>query len=163
MQQASRTIRAGFTLLEALLASSLLAVVVIGVTVPFAAGQQSQLEDARRSLGMCLAQELMEEILTKRFNDQGMGPEGTELRRSDYDCINDYNNYAESAGQITDNCGHTVGDPASIGLSRQASVSYVTVSGQGNPPQPTFASISVEIKYHGDKLLTLTRLVYCPG
>jgi type II secretory pathway pseudopilin PulG len=149
-----------FTLLESLLASSLLATAVVGIVVPFVAGEQNQRDDSRRTIATNLAQELMEEILTKTFNDQGVGPESGETSRSQYNCINDYNNYTESAGHILDNCGNTVTDPATVGLSRNVSVSYVTVPGQTPVTPPIFACVIVEVKYDGNSLLKLTRLVY---
>lgn len=149
-----------FTLLESLLASSLLATAVVGIIVPFVAGDQNQLDDSRRTLATSLAQELMEEILTKSFNDQGVGPESGETSRSLYNCINDYNGYTESAGHILDNCGNIVTDPAGVGLSRTVTVSYVTVPGQTPVTPPIFACVTVEIKYDGNSILKLTRLVY---
>jgi type II secretory pathway pseudopilin PulG len=145
-----------FTLLESLLASSLLATAVIGIIVPFVAGAQNQREDARRTLATNLAQELMEEILTKNFSDAGgMGHESNETSRSLYDCINDYNTYTEASGQITNNCGNKVTDPAATGLSRTVSVSYTATA-------PIFACIVVEVKYYGTSVAKLTRLVLQP-
>ena len=149
-----------FTLLESLLASSLLATAVVGIIVPFVAGAQNQRDDSRRTLATSLAQELMEEILTKSFNDQGVGPETGENSRSSFNCINDYNNYTESAGHILDNCGNIVTDPAAVGLSRNVSVSYVTVPGQTPVNPPIFGSVIVEVKYDGNSIFKLTRLVY---
>jgi type II secretory pathway pseudopilin PulG len=148
-----------FTLLESMLASSLLATAVIGIIVPFVAGDQNQRDDSRRTLATSLAQELMEEILTKGFKDPGTLPApGTS--RTIFNYINDYNNYTETAGNITDNCGNTVTDPAAVGLSRVVTVSYVTVAGQTPVNPPIFACVTVEVDYRGNCIAKLTRLVY---
>jgi type II secretory pathway pseudopilin PulG len=149
-----------FTLLESLLASSLLATAVVGIIVPFVAGAQNQQDDSRRTLATSLAQELMEEILTKGFSDPGPMP-GAGTSRTLFKYINDYNNYTESAGNITDNCGNAVTDPAAVGLSRTVTVSYVTVAGQTPVVPPIFACVTVEVDYYGNSIAKLTRLVYC--
>jgi type II secretory pathway pseudopilin PulG len=148
-----------FTLLESLLASSLLATAVVGIIVPFVAGDQNQRDDSRRTLATSLAQELMEEILTKGFSDPGPMP-GAGTSRTLFKFINDYNSYTESAGHITDNCGNTVTDPAAVGLSRTVTVSYVTVPGESPVTPPIFASVTVEVDYRGNSIVKLTRLVY---
>ncbi len=148
-----------FTLLESLLASSLLATAVVGIIVPFVAGDQNQHDDARRTVATGLAQELMEEILTKGFSDPGPMP-GPGTSRTLFNYINDYNNYTESAGGIHDNCGNLVTDPGAVGLSRKVTVSYVTVPGQTPVTPPIFACVVVEVDYYGNCIAKLTRLVY---
>ena len=148
-----------FTLLESLLASSLLAMAVVGIIVPFVAGDQNQHDDARRTVATNLAQELMEEILTKSFCDPGPMP-GAGTSRTLFKFINDYNSYTESAGHILDNCGNTVTDPGAVGLSRTVTASYVTVPGQTPVVPPIFACVTVEVDYHGNCITKLTRLVY---
>jgi len=148
-----------FTLLESLLASSLLAMAVVGIIVPFVAGDQNQHDDARRTVATNLAQELMEEILTKGFKDPGTLPApGTS--RTLFNYLNDYNGYTESAGHMLDNCGNTVTDPGAVGLSRIVTVSYVTVPGETPTNPPIFACVTVEIDYYGNYITKLTRLVY---
>jgi len=154
----------GFTLLEALIASAILSMAIIGITVPFASGAATEADDARRTLANSLAQELMEEILTKAYDDtttpKGVGHEPAETSRSMYDSVNDYDNWNEYEGQIKDLSGRVIDDPAAEALSRHAHVSYVRVGGQAGADPICFARVQVEIRYHNKTLLTLTRLVY---
>lgn len=153
-----------FTLLEALVACSLLAVAIIGITVPFVAAVRSEQVDANNTSASRLAQELMEEILSKKFTDATSspknGPEPGETDRFTYDSINDYDAYYEAPGQIRNYLGQAISDPSTTGLSRKVSVTYVYVSGQDTSKSASFARVVVEIRYYDQLVLKLTRLVY---
>ena len=158
------THRKGFTLIEALLAISLLAMGITAITVPFTAAAQNEVEDASQCLGGTLASEMMEEILSKPFNDpQGdsvPGPEVGESSRGNFDNIDDYDDYEESAGSIADAFGSVVTDPAAYNLSRHVDVDYAYVNGQDTDESPTFVRITVEMQQSGQPLLAVVRLVY---
>ena len=160
--------RTGFTLAESLLAVTLLAVGVLAITMPFTAGAQNEQDDVRRMLGAALAQEMMEEVLAKPFNDpdgpSAVGPETGESSRAAFDNIDDYHGYNESAGSVTNAYGIALSEMAARDLSRHVSVAYVYVAGQDISESSTFARITVEVRYQGDELLTVTRLKYAyPG
>jgi type II secretory pathway pseudopilin PulG len=152
----------GFTLLEALLAAVVLAMAVTAITMPFTAGAQNEGFDARRTLAVSLAQEMMEETLTKPFDDPNgimtPGPEPGETSRDKFDNIDDYHGYKEPAGCITSLDGSIISSPASVGLSREVTCTYVYVNGQS--PPPTFIRVVVVVKHKDQPLVTLTRLVY---
>lgn len=157
----------GFTLVEAMLATALLALVVIAVTAPFTASVWNVQADGRRVLAANLAHELMEEILSKPFRDpQGAsvsGPEANESgRRGDFDNIDDYDGYAEEAGAIVTGDGTPVITPESVGLSRRVEATYVTVPGQLTPSEPAFIRIKVTVKYYSQPLVCLARLAGGP-
>ena len=88
----------GFTLIEALLASVVLAASVTAITVPFSSAAQNQHVEARRTQAVALAQELMEEILAQSFADdnpdtaRNPGPEMGETDRRLFDNVDDYVN-----------------------------------------------------------------------
>ena len=133
----------GFTLIEALLTASLLAVVTVAVTMPFVAGMQNEAEDARRTEAVNLASELMETIVSANFTD-----------------IGDYDDSTEQAGSIVSSGGNAIADPATAGLSREVSTQYVTVSGQDPSAQQSFVRVTVNILHDGRPLVSFTRLVY---
>ena len=160
-----------FTLFEALLASAILAMAVTAVMMPFTAGMRSQIVDARQTLATSLAGELMEDILRRPFEepDDGdeapesvfaFGPDAGEDTRDDFSAIDDFSGYDEPAGAVLDPSGAVVSDPAAMGLSRHASVAYVFVSGQDPAGEPSFMRVTVEVRYEGEPVVTLTRLVY---
>jgi len=154
----------GFSLTEALIGITLLAVCVFAITMPFTVGAGIEQEDARRSLASMLASEMMEEILAKPFDDpQGggsAGPEAGESSRSNFDNIDDYDGYSESAGAIADMAGTALTEPAATDLSRHVTVDYVYVSGQDTGESASFVRITVQVQYLGEEVLAITRLRY---
>ena len=154
----------GLPLFEALMASVLLAICAMAVTLPFTASIQNDNVQHRWTYASGLAQELMEEILARPFDDPdgpgSPGPEGGESPRADYDNLDDFHGLNEPAGGLTDFTGNAISDPMAGGLSRHATVEYVYVSGQDTQAEPTFVRATVEVRHGGEPLITLTRLVY---
>jgi hypothetical protein len=156
--------RPGFTLAEALLAATVLAMTVVALTVPFSAAARNDYQNGRYTLACCLAQELMEEVIALPFRDPdgatAPGPESGETSRSLFDNIDDYDGYAEAAGEIVNSEGSTVTGASATGLSRLVSVTYVYVVGQDGSEEPTFVRVVVEVRDHGQPRVKLTRLVH---
>jgi len=155
----------GFTLAEAVLAAAVLAMTVSAIILPFSASVMNQQAEARITMATCLAEEMMEEILSKPFRDpdgsSSPGPESGESARDDFDNMDDYHGYSESAGGIISSQQAVITDPAATGLSRSVSVDYVYVSGQDTSADPTFLRVEVKVLYRGQDAVALTRLVYC--
>lgn len=152
------------------MASTMLSMGASAVLLPFSVGAQIEQEDARRTLALYLGRELMEEIISKPFDDpQGAGapgPDGGEASRANYDNIDDYagykDGYGESINQIVGIDNQTIDTLAIDGLSRKVVVEYIHVSGQDVGDDPNFLKVAVEVKYKGDIILTLRRLVHKP-
>ena len=155
-----------FTLLEALLAAVVLALAVTAILVPFNSAARNEQADARLTVAVGVAQEMMEEILAQPFEDDDpdwarhAGPDPGETQRCLFDNIDDYHGYEEPAGRITDIQGQIVEDPAASGLSRHVAAAYVYVSGQDLSEPASFVRVLVEIRYRADPIVRLTRLVY---
>ncbi len=153
-----------FTLAEALVASAILVASITAVSLPFSTAAHNQLAEARRTVAVALAQELMEEILSKPFADpngaSAPGPEAGETTRALFDNLDDYDGLAESEGQITGLDGQIVSTPAATGLSRSATVSYIYMGGQSTASPPSFIRVTVAIRFHDQPEVSLTRLVY---
>ena len=171
MSEATRQPHAGFTLIEALMASVILAIAVAAALVPFTSGARSQDVESRQTLAVGLVQDLMEEILLKPFEEPGdsdetpetesrFGPDTGETLRSSYSAIDDYHGYEELSGQIIDPAGQVITDPAAAGLSRHITVSYVYVTGQDVSEQPSFMRVVVEIRYNGQPVVAMARLIH---
>ena len=163
MERARAQHRAGFTLIEALLAATILAMGVAAITMPFTVGAQNEQVDARHTMALCLAQEMMEEILSRPFNDpdggdRTPGPEPGETPRSGFDNIDDYHGYTEAAGNVRSRDGRLLTDAAVANLSRRVTVAYVYVQGQDVRQAPTFVRVTVEVLYRNRPTVTLTRL-----
>jgi len=158
----------GFTLIEALMASAVLAMAITAITMPFAAGAKNEQVDARQTVAVGLAQEMTEEILSKPFDDPNQtstpGPEPAETSRRRFDNVDDYDGYSEAPGGIEDVNGIVIMDGAAAGLSRHVSAEYFYVTGQDMSEEPTFIRVTVEVRHNGNPLVTVTRLVYdVPG
>ena len=156
--------RPGFTLVEALMASVVLAVVAASALLPFAAGTQQVNESAKLDQAITLGQALMEEILARPFFAPGNrtaspGPETGETTKASYTSVDDFNTYAESTSAVKDYQGATVTDQEVQGYRRTATVQYVTVPNQRTDDTNAFIQVRVDV-YHNDALLaSLTRIV----
>lgn len=150
----------GFTLIEALLAAVILAMAITAILMPFTSGAQSQRDDARRTAAVGLAQEMMEEVLTKPFYDPHGPNSQRETIRSQFDNMADYDNFDEPEGQLMSFDGQSISNPAVTGLSRHVTAAYVYVDGQVTSDPPTFMRITVDIRYKGSLVVTLNRLVF---
>jgi len=163
MKPSSRNLRLAFTLIEAMLASVILAMAITAIVMPFTTAVVSEADDARRTLAVNLAQEMMEEVLSKPFHDPAgvmtPGPETGEVRAT-FDNIDDYNNYSESAGQIKSFDGQVITGSAAVNLSRKVTTTYVYVSGQSTSNPATFIRITVSVSYGGQTIVSLSRLVF---
>ena len=158
------TLGSGLTLTESLLATVILAITAAAVIMPFTAGARAEHVTRRRTVATSLAQEMMEEILSKPFEDpQGVslpGPEPGEADRGDFDNTDDYNGYSEPAGNVTGLTGTPATDAGAAGLSRHVTAQYVYVNGQDTGNPPTFVRVTVEVRHLGRPIVTLGRLAY---
>ena len=97
---------AGFTLLEVLIASSILAFTTLALVQAVSAGQSQTLDALRRARGTALAEAMLEEVLSKPYADpQGettIGPDTGESARADFDNLDDYHGLSEAADAIAD-------------------------------------------------------------
>jgi hypothetical protein len=148
-------------MVEALLATTVLAIAIMGITVPFTVGAVNQEVESRNTLAVALAGDMLEEIQSKPYSDGRYtpGPVAGQTRAT-FNCMTDYDGYTESPGNIVASDGSVVMDPASPGLSRTVSAKYVYVSGQNISVNPTFIRIAVTICYNNQSIVTLTRLAY---
>jgi MSHA pilin protein MshD len=153
----------GFTLAEALIASTVLAIAVTAITLPFASAAQNEQADGQMTIAVSLAQEMMEEIILKPFAaidpNFPLGPEAGETR-STFNSIDDYNGYFEAAGNIRDFSGAVCTDPLAAGLSRLVSVNAAHVPGQSASDPYTFVLVKVAILQGSREVACLSRLAY---
>ena len=93
--------RRGFTLAEGLLAVAVLAVAVGGIMAPISASYQQTRTVSQTTTAISLAQQLLDEILSKPFTDPTdlsttLGPEADEPNRAAFDNMDDYSGYHDS-------------------------------------------------------------------
>jgi prepilin-type N-terminal cleavage/methylation domain-containing protein len=162
----------GFTLVEAMVAVTVLGIAAASVLFPFISGAALQAEGVNRTLAARLASDLMEQILRLPFHDPNdensysLGPESGEAVPAGFDNLDDYDGYSEIQGQVKDATGavftEVCTDPRYANFSRSVTCEYVYV-----PPQPAesgpaeceFIRITVQVDYSGVPMATIVRLV----
>ena len=127
-------LRRGFTLAEGLVASVVLAVAVGGIIAPISASYQQTQTVKQSSIAISMAQQLMDEILSKPFADPSdlsttPGPEADEPTRAAYDNIDDYHGYHDSTDSsasdfIKTAAGQTIGWNSTDIYRRSVTVEY---------------------------------------
>lgn len=155
-----------FTLMESLLASAILAMSITAITMPFISAAKNEQINARKTIATSFAQELMEEILTRSFEDpepswaRNPGPEPDEYTHEDFDNIDDYHEYTDNPVE-TSALGSAISEhPGAAGLTRKVTAEYVYVTGQETSEEPDFIRILVEIRYREHTVVSLSRLVF---
>ncbi len=169
-QMTQRGAQTAFTLIESLLAAAILAMSITAVTIPFTSAAKNEQINARKTVATSFAQELMEEILTRSFEDsqpssaRNPGPEGDEYSRCDFDNIDDYDGYTDKPAETSVLGGEISKHPSAMDLVRKVTTEYVYVTGQEISGEPEFIRILVEITYHQRSIVRLSRLVFrIPG
>jgi prepilin-type N-terminal cleavage/methylation domain-containing protein len=133
----SPSCRRGFTLVEATMASLIVAVMLTAAMSIAGSAGLAQYKTAEQATASALADAMIAEITAQAYVDPGaspvFGPETGEAGgdRSDYDDVDDYNGLSETAPARRD----AVAIPGLTGWERSVSINYVvrtaldTVSG----------------------------------
>jgi len=157
--------RRGFTLAEALLAATVLAVVGATAMWPFLAGVQQAAEAAKLEQAVALGQALMEEILARPFTDPNdktnvLGPEPGESSRAQFDNIDDFHGLDELTAGLNNFTGNTITASSLAGFRRTVTVQYVSFAGLGQQAADinSFVRIEVRVFENGVPLVRLCRL-----
>ncbi|MFH1416763.1 MAG: type II secretion system protein [Planctomycetota bacterium] len=157
--------RRGFTLAEALLSATILAIVSASAALPFAAGIQQANEAARLEQAVELGQAMMEEVLARPFFEPGdrvanPGPELGEATRKMFTNIDDFHAFAEAAGQLRNFNNTAITDATLSGYRREVTVAYVTLPGLGQAGDDVDSFVHIQVRvYDGNALMvTLDRL-----
>ncbi|HKQ50612.1 MAG TPA: type II secretion system protein [Phycisphaerae bacterium] len=159
----SRGPRGGFTLVEALLATTVLAIVSASAALPFVAGVHQANEAARLEQAVALGQALMEEILTRPVLDPTgrgatLGPESGETTRNLFDNIDDFHGYSEQSTGLRDYKNQAITDAALAGFWRDVTVQYVTFANQQTADTTGYAKVTVRVWDGTANVMTLTRI-----
>ena len=152
----------GFTLIEVLIASAILSFVTLGIVQAVTAGQARTLDALKRSRAQALAEVLLEEILAKPYADPegaaAFGPDAGESTRADFDNIDDYHGYLESAGSLADHAA--VLYPNSYqSLERSVSVLAVTNSVTDLGGDHAGVQVTVSVNEPGGRVWSVQRFV----
>jgi prepilin-type N-terminal cleavage/methylation domain-containing protein len=155
--------RRGFTLAEAMLAATILAIATAAASLPFAAGVQQTMEAARLENAAALGQSLMEEILARPYLEPGTrtvspGPDSGESNRTLFDNIDDFDGFSESVTGPRDYQNQPITDTSLAGLWRDAAVQITTFPGQAANDVNSLARVTVRVWDGNTVLVKLVRI-----
>jgi prepilin-type N-terminal cleavage/methylation domain-containing protein len=128
--------RAGFSLVEAMIATVILGIAASSLLLPFISGASARAEGGRRTLAAKLASDLMEEIVHTPFDE----------------IMARYDGYEEAQGQVKDASGAVFTDSNYANFSRGSSCAL-------DITQPYFILVTVWVRYDGNEILNLNRLI----
>ncbi len=155
----------GFSLVEVLVAATMLSVSVVGIYMLLTAGIKQQDLAGKYMLATNLGQDLLDEITGKPFRDPETpedlrpGPESGESGRQAFDNIDDYDGLVEAAGNMQLPDGTTLDSPRLVSFSRTASAEYVYLDEQDPTTDPTFILITVEVQHDSVPMAELKYLI----
>lgn len=132
----------GFTLIEALIASSILLGIVTAVTAAVVAGQQQAFEAQQRIAAALAADALMARLAALPYTD-----------------LPKWNGHHEPAGDMIDERGDAM-PPAFDGVGREATI--INTFRSFNPPDVNIRGVTIRVRAFdsvGNTLVTLERFV----
>jgi prepilin-type N-terminal cleavage/methylation domain-containing protein len=133
--------QSGFTLIEAMIAMTILAVAAMGVILPYSSGAAVRAEGAHRAVAGKLASDLVERIGTTTYPN----------------IVSTWNGYSETMGQVKDSAGAAFADPAYSKFSRSATASVTTLGAT------SVTWVTVTVNYNGRKILHIKSMIGKPS
>jgi hypothetical protein len=125
------------------MAVTVLGIAAAGVLIPFSGGARVRAEGVRMTLGVKLASDLTEEIVTTPFDQ----------------IVASYDGYSEPQGQVRDAAGEVFSDSNYANFARDASCEYVYVPQESGSENPKFIRVTVRAYYSGRVIAVINRLV----
>jgi Tfp pilus assembly protein PilV len=123
-----------FTLLEALLATVVLALSAAAVSQAIVAGQMQTYASLHDLRALSAAEALLDEVLSLPYADPDgesvAGPESGENDRADFDNADDFHGFEEEASEIADQAGELYPDLYQ-GFSRSVTAAYGQMTHEG--------------------------------
>ncbi len=155
--------RRGFTLVESMIASVVLAAAVVGIASLLTASAHQAMSHEETAMATALGRQLLEEIAAKPMMDPDdytmtPGPESGEMGRADFDNVDDYHGLSETGDSISLLGGGVLG-VTSGGYTRAVTVEYRASPNGAAGEGDDFALVTVRVTTPSKKTFTLSRLV----
>ncbi len=156
--------RNGFTLVEALIASVVLAVATVAIAQMLGTSAQQAAVMRHQSTSLELARQLMEEISSRPIEDSTgaitLGREAGENTRSQYDQIDDYTGYSDTSDAVTMLDGTRVDFGDGVRYRRSVAVQYRATPAGAPTVSPTapFCVVTVTVGPIGGETYSITRV-----
>ncbi len=157
-------LRPAISIVEALLAAMIMAIVASTAMLPFAAGMQHIQEANKLERAISLGQGLMEEILARPFDEVAStvtrtAPAAGDKDRSNYSTIKQFNGYSESDKEARDFKGNVIASSWVDGYWRMATVTGVTYPEQNATDTGNLVRVEVQVYLNDALMVALDRLV----
>lgn len=154
MPRSLHHLRRAFTLAEAIVATALVGVLSVSVLNASASAAQRRGDTARKATAALLAQELIDEIISKPLDDPD-GVQDSPVNRASYDDVDDYRALSESPPRKPDGTAM----PGMTGWSRTVALQWVTTSTLANSAVDTgLRKITVTVTLNSKVMLTRTAI-----
>lgn len=158
-------VRRAVTLVEAVLASVILAISVGAIAQAVIAGQMQTYVAMQSRRGVELAEALADEVLRLPYEDpngpSAPGPEAGESSRSSFDNADDYHGFSESAGAVAGPAG-TVYPSSYRDFSRSVTAAYGSVSVTGFADAVPGLTVTVTVQDSAGITWSVTRFIAQP-
>jgi type II secretory pathway pseudopilin PulG len=153
-----RARRGGFTLLEGLIASVVLAILVLGVVGSVSTSYQESQSVRATATSVTLGRQLVDEIVSKPFDStDALGTGGT---RSTFTNISAYNNYSDTSNALPLLAGGTIDATGADQYTRQTSVvAGAQPSNDAISPTSDFAIVTVNVAGPGGEVISIPEFV----
>lgn len=153
------TRRAGFTLLEGLMASVVLAILVLGVFGSISTSYQESQAVRATSTALTLGRQLTDEIVSHPFYSGTLGANGL-TSRSQYTDVSNYNGYSDASNAMPLLAGGTLNVTGSDVYNRQASVVVgAKPSIDVSSPSTDFGIVTVDVTCPDGQVVSIPEFV----
>jgi hypothetical protein len=156
----ARPRRPGFSVVEGLVASAVLAIAVIGIAGPLAASSEHASVARERAGAVTLARQLMEQIAALPVCNGAPTPLGPTLPYEDsparYDTVGDFNGYQDNP--VLSPSGPSASAAAGATYTRTVAVEYRTATFDPSPNVTDFALVTVTVTSPRKEVLRVSRL-----
>ena len=155
--------RRGFTLVESMIAATILGAAIVGTMGPLLASTHQTQAMWENSTSLALARELLEEVAAMPYLDpdgtQRAGPRANQTTRQQYTSIGDYNGYKDTTNALASMEGTTLNIGAESTYTRGISVQYMTSVSGSSSVSGDYALVTVTVTTPSGTSVTLSRMV----
>lgn len=157
----------GLTLVECLIASTILAASVIAICQAVVAGQMANRHALHNQRAVALAEALAEEVISLPYTEpdgvQTPGPDDGESagNRGTFDNADDYHGFNEEVDELADVYGNLYPETYQT-FSRRVEVSYTTLTVAGMPAAMNGLVVTVYVTDDNGREWTVTRFMEEP-
>ena len=145
------------------MASTLLAIAVIGIALPLSAAHQNAALVRDQNTALLLARQLMEEIASKPLADKSdtgrLGPEAGESARPQFDSADDYDTYQDDTRQMKDSSGAFLPFSPGVYFTRHVSVEYRNSPAGAPVTTGDYALVTVRVRSQSGQEVKVARLM----